>query len=121
MNYMIWYDEDEGVLYLKTYTLLTVKEIEEILPLMAEHFKDRSHRYILADMTDNHSGFVDREARRLLKERANQIIFDKMAVIGAGPATRMITKVALNVLGKTDQTRFHKTEKEALAWLKGGS
>lgn len=118
MKYKTWYDVDNEVLYLKTFTQLTAKDIEELLPQIDEHFEGKHHRYILADMSENSSGFVDREARKLLKARSDAIKFDKMAVIGARPATRMVTKVALKILGKSDVSQFHKTEKEALAWFK---
>lgn len=118
MKYELWYDEGRGVLYLKTFTLLTREDIEGLLPLVEKHFEGKPHRHLLADMSENPAGFVDQEARRLLKSEADSIRFDKFAVVGASPATRMITKIAITLLGKSDVSRFFKTEEEALAWLK---
>jgi alpha-L-fucosidase len=75
-------------------------------------------RSFLANISQNRQGFVDQEARKALKQFSDTLKFDKVAVTGANPATRMIMKIASSIMGISKITRFLKTDEEALAWLK---
>ncbi|MBN2381015.1 hypothetical protein JXM67_14550 [candidate division WOR-3 bacterium] len=45
-------------------------------------------------------------------------MLDKIAIIGANPAMRMIAKIVFSITGSSMYARFLKTEKKALDWLK---
>lgn len=43
---------------------------------------------------------------------------NKIAVIGAGPLMRGITRVVLALIGKIKYARFFPTEEEAMVWIR---
>jgi hypothetical protein len=119
MNYKIWYDEEYGVLYVKTLTMLTGTDIHEIMPEMNRILEDKPHRYIIGDLSENPPGLLTKEARQAFKEYAKDFKVDKAAITGTTPATRMITKIAISIMGMSNIAKFFKTKEEALRWLKG--
>ncbi|NLI97722.1 STAS/SEC14 domain-containing protein [bacterium] len=119
MNYEMWFDEKNGVLYVKTLAMLERADVEDIIPEVAEMLAGKEHRYILGDLAQNPSGLLTKDARTAFKENAENLQVDKIAIIGANPSIRMIAKIALTIMGKSDIAKFFKTEEEALVWLKG--
>lgn len=117
-NYEVWYDEERGVLYLKTFHTMTEEDVRELMALTETKFKGIETDYALVDMSEASAESISKGARKAFKEHAGIINYKKLAVVGANPAARMLAKVALAVIGKSKVTRFFKTEAEALAWLK---
>ncbi|MBN2379304.1 STAS/SEC14 domain-containing protein [candidate division WOR-3 bacterium] len=77
---------------------------------------------VIIDLTEtNMSTMVpwDRETRQRVTKSTEPFTSDtKVAVIGVTGISRMVMKIAFNVLGVVKTGRFFKTEAEALAWLK---
>jgi len=119
MQHKVWFDESQGVLRLEVLDDFNSDNIEEMFVKVEELFEGRSQKLILVDISMMPNLSLDKKTRRLLQEKA--VPFDKMALLGATPVTRMMAKVILTVLGKSASTYFCKTEDEALAWLKGGA
>jgi len=118
MKYKLWFDEDKGVLYIKTFGMLSKPEIDRLMAEIKKSFEGKTHRYILANVSDSPVELIDKEARQIYRKYAPEANFEKIAIVGASPTTRMIAKVAIAVFGKTDITRFFKDEDEAFVWLK---
>ncbi|MBD3286651.1 hypothetical protein GF338_09980 [candidate division WOR-3 bacterium] len=118
MNYKMWYSDDHEVLYVKTFAMITSEDVNQIMPQVTQIFKGKSRSLILADLSDNPSGLLSKEARGAFKKHAESFKVDKIAIKGANPPIRMIAKIALTIIGSSDIARFFKEEEEALAWLK---
>jgi hypothetical protein len=118
MNYRMWYDEEQGVLYAKTFAMLTGPDVHQLMPEMNKIFADKPHRYVIGDLSDNPTGLLGKEARQAFKEYAKDFKIDKGAVIGTNPSTRMIAKVAISVMGLSSKVKLFKTKEEALAWFR---
>lgn len=118
MNYKAWFNEDNGVLYVKTFKTMDEKDVHDLMPRIEELFENRKPRLILGDLAENPSDPLTKEARQAFKEYST-VDYDRIAVIGVNPFTRMIVKIAVKIVGQADKTRFFKTEEEALTWLKG--
>lgn len=89
-----------------------VKGVEEAL-------EGKDHRHLLIDVSETPSMYqLNRETRKILKEGGNRLGIERIAVVGADPITRMMIKVIVVLLRKSD-SKFFKTEDEALGWLKG--
>ncbi len=99
MSYEVEYSEEHGVLIVRVLSTLTKNDVEGIIPLMNKAFEGKPHRWVLGDLSQQKSedGMLDKSARGAL----------------------MIAKIGVAVSGKSDITRFFKTEAEALKWLKG--
>jgi hypothetical protein len=118
-NYEVWYDEERGVLYLKTFHTMTEEDVREVMALNETKYKGIDIQYALVDMSEAAAEPISKETRKAFREHAAILNYKKMAVVGANPAARMLAKVALAVIGQSKVTRFFKTEAEALGWLKG--
>jgi hypothetical protein len=118
MNYEMRFDEENGVLLVKTLAMLEKADVEEIIPKVAEMLAGKEHRYILGDLSQNPSGLLSKDARNAFKENAEKLMVDKIAIIGANHSIRMIAKIALTIMGKSGIAKFFKTEEEAIKWLK---
>ncbi|MBN2379308.1 STAS/SEC14 domain-containing protein [candidate division WOR-3 bacterium] len=74
---------------------------------------------VLANFSRSPNLILDRETRRIIQKGAPKFEFQKVALIGVSPVTRMIAKVILVILGKVKESHFFETEEEAITWLKG--
>lgn len=120
-NYEMWFDNEHGVLFVKTLAMLEKKDVDEMIPKIAEVFDGKEHRYILGDLSENPTGLLSKGARTAFKENAENLVVEKIAILGANPSIRMIAKIALTIMGKADIAKFFKTRDEAIVWLKGTS
>jgi anti-anti-sigma regulatory factor len=121
-KFIISYDDQNEVLYLKVLGVMDNEALRELLPRYQKLLEGRPRRYILIDMSESvqmDTSVMTKEMRASYKELLNQMSTDKSAIFGASPALRMVAKIALAVIGKSDVTHFFKTKDEALAWLKG--
>ncbi|MBN2379296.1 STAS/SEC14 domain-containing protein [candidate division WOR-3 bacterium] len=120
MKYEIRLDKEHGLLRLIIFESIDKENVDEMMPAMARELDTMTRRLVLVDMSnDKNSTSMTKRARKAYKEHAAAINTDKVAMVGASPITRMFAKIALGVMGKSEQTRFFKTEEDALAWLKG--
>ena len=117
-KFEITYDRDNHVIMVKPFQSWGKEEVETAVPIIKNLIGKNECRRVLANLTENQQGFVTREARRTLKQYADDLRFDKAAIVGTNPATRMVMKIAVSLLGNSHNTRFFKTKEEALEWLK---
>lgn len=118
MNYALWFDDKKGVLYIRTTGMLSKPDIDMVTVDLEKGFEGKTERLVLVDVSESPVNLIDRDARRALRASGSVINFDKIALVGAVPTTRMIAKIAMGIIGKSDVTKFFKTEEEALRWLK---
>jgi hypothetical protein len=118
-NYELWYDDEQDILRFRLLGMLIEEDVCSILPEVQGLVGGNRRFLLLADLSQNPSGLISKRARQAFKERAQLAPIDQIAVTGANPATRMIAKVALMVMGRSDTARFFKSEAEAITWLKG--
>jgi hypothetical protein len=118
--YKMWFDAEQGVLYVKTFKTIDAGEIHQLIPQVDKSLEGKPRRYIIGDLSENPTDPLTKEARQAFKQYANSINYDRIAVIGVNPFTRMVVKIGVKIVGQSDKTRFFKTEAQALAWLKGG-
>ncbi|MBD3286602.1 hypothetical protein GF338_09730 [candidate division WOR-3 bacterium] len=117
IQHKIRFDEEQGILRLQVLDDFTPESIDEMFTKVKELFNGKEPKLILVDISKMPNLSLDKNTRKLLQEKA--VPFDKMALLGATPITRMMAKVILTVLGKSASTYFCRTENEALSWLKG--
>lgn len=118
MKHHIFFDEAAGVLRMKIGGTLTPDEAEESFIIAKRLLEGKTPRYILTDLS-GHEGNLDKATRQAIKERGLDVDFDKQAIVGTTPVTRMIGKMIMAMLGKSKNTGFFGSEDEALTWLKG--
>jgi len=119
MNYDVWFDESNRIVYLKTYHTLTENDVHELMEVAGKKFEGKEIRYSLIDLSEATSEPIQKGTREAFKKYADSLTYDKVAIVGANPTTRMLAKIALAVVGKSKVAKFFKTEEEALKWLKG--
>jgi hypothetical protein len=110
------FDDEHGVARVKMTGAPTVSEVSTGLDEVEEMLKDRSPKLILSDLTGQKTG-VDKETRQVIKEKGMAIGFDRHAFVGVSPATRMVAKVLMAVLGQSKKTKFFGETDRALEWL----
>lgn len=98
---------------------VTSQEASVLLDEVEKLLEDKTQRYLLNDVSKSPNATIDRETRRLLQKRGSEIEFDRMAFVGVTPMNRMMAKIVMAVPGKSQDTGFFDTRKEALSWLKG--
>lgn len=118
-KFKIWYEEDPGVLRADIYERFSLEEVNAFVDYIVDNYDEAKHKYALIYMGDEAQSMVDKETRKLVRERAQQVKWGKIAILGAKSFLRMFAKIAVTALGKADVTRFVDSEEEGLAWLKG--
>ncbi|MBN2379310.1 STAS/SEC14 domain-containing protein [candidate division WOR-3 bacterium] len=118
--YKTWFDEEQGVLYVKTFKTIDAEDIHRLMPEVEKALEGKTNRLIIGDLSQNPSDLLTKEARQAFKRYTDKVNFDRIAVIGVNPITRMIVKIAVTIIGQSKKTQFFKTETQALAWLKEG-
>lgn len=119
MKHRVYYEQENGVLRVEIVGELMYEEASPIIHTIQKELAVREHGYILADMSRTPSFQLDRKTRKILQEEAVTLNLDKIAIVGANPVIRMLAKVLVTVIGRGKSSQFFKTDKEALAWLKG--
>jgi hypothetical protein len=119
LRHEIFYDEGCGAARIVHYDEITADDARQIVDAVAEILKDKEHRYMIDDGTRVTLTKMDKETRKEFAKAGERIQLEKIAMFGANPMTRMMSKVVVALSGDAKRTRFFKTEDEALAWLKG--
>jgi hypothetical protein len=120
VDHKIYFDEDSGVARIDLHGPIHREDAQSIIRRIDEVFKDQKHRYLLNDVSGLPSLQIDKITRRTLQEGGKKLAIEKIAVLGASPMIRMIAKVVIGVLGNNTDSKFFKTYKEAVDWLKEG-
>lgn len=122
MEHKLYFDEDRDVFYIHLIGDVTPEGYIEINQAY-NHWEGGSPKKIIIDLTrTNMSTMVpwNRETRKRVSAQTEPFSSDtKVAVIGVTGISRMVMKIAFNVLGVTKTGKFFKSEGEALVWLKG--
>jgi hypothetical protein len=122
-KFIVSYDDENGILYLKIKGLLEVGDLRDLILKYEKLLEGKPRRYALVDMTESakfDTSVMTKELRNSYKDMIKAMNPDKTAIFGASPALRMTSRIALVVSGKSDVTHFFKTKEEAMEWLKGG-
>jgi len=119
MKHRVDYDEKQGVLYIRVVKDVSPEEFLEVNKLIMS-MPEEKRRRILIDASDAVIPKWNRRMREAVFGGASATPPNtRTAVIGLSPALRVFSKAIINVAGKYSETKFFKTEEEALAWLKG--
>ena len=118
------FDEEYRALVVTTAGLFKAENVAEFMKVLSEAYEGLdSGRNMLFDVTYSSSKMMDKEARDALMEEFSKFGndgTDKVAVVGATPSVRMLSKVMMKVIGGAESTRFFKTREDALKWFKEG-
>lgn len=78
-------------------------------------FQNRAEKhYLICDLADSGAKIpADREYRKWLIDKYNEIGFEKLAMFNAQPAMRMLAKIELSAAGKTRQVIFFTSVEDA--------
>lgn len=121
-KYELSYNDKDGIMYLRILGVITGEDLRELMPRIQKMFEGKTRRYALIDMSQASQvgpQVMTKEMREAYKEMTDLMDSDKSAIFGAAPAVRMASKIVLAVTKSSKNTRFFKTESDALAWLKG--
>lgn len=118
MKHRLDYDERLGVLFVRVVKDVSPDEFLEVNRKITSMLEEKRRR-ILIDASDAVIPRWNRQMREaILKGTSVTSPNTRTAVIGLSPALRVFSKAIINVAGKYSETKFFKTEDEALAWLK---
>jgi|GEM_PF-1212241 len=118
-EFKLWYDEENGVMRTVIFETLDAEASSSLFDSIKDNFEPEKHRYFLADMTSEKAQTLhDKATRRTLREKMPQVNWGKIAILGANPGLRMLTKIVMTAAGKARDAKFFDKEEEALAWLK---
>lgn len=107
-------DDDWGVVI--TEQLEFVPEGGEAFTDYQDHpLQDKPHRYLLVDLSHGSGKPVASPLRQNVSARCST---DEVTIAGTNPVVRMLAKLNFAAAKQLKDTRFFKTEDEALRWLK---
>lgn len=118
MKYSAEYDEKEGILRIGVLERYDVPAVHSFFRDIREKFGIEKTRRILAFVAEPAQEIPDKETRKLLRNEAVTFDWGKIAVWGAKPALRMVSKILMVAIGKKDIVGFFDKETDAIAWLK---
>ena len=116
------YNEEHNVLIVNVKNDFEAKDVEDYIRVSGEAFPGMtSGRNMMIVFEGSSRGpMMTKDARDSLKRKfqeAGDMGGDKIAIIGASPGIRMISKVIVKVTGSAN-TKFFKSEREAFQWFK---
>ncbi|MBN2380567.1 STAS/SEC14 domain-containing protein [candidate division WOR-3 bacterium] len=122
----IRYNKAQDALYARISGEIAPREFQEMSQVFMS-FPAGQRSRILIDIAGLKMPKWDRETRKRLAESSPVLSENKVALIGAPPALRILSKVFSYISQKKakakskqpQETMFFKTEGEALSWLKG--
>ncbi|NLI98814.1 hypothetical protein GX441_09195 [bacterium] len=119
MEHILEYDEENDFLRMKIPSdwKFDIRNASSFLELVEEYYEGRTHRYLVVDVSESPGRSLSREFRTWMNEQATRIGFEKIGVVGVSPFNRMVAKIAIATMGKSKQTQFFKSEREAIRWL----
>lgn len=112
------YDEKEGILHIHVLERFDVETVDLLCTLIPQKYSKEQQRYWLVKVSDEAQNLVDKEVRKIAAEKVKLLQWEKMAIWGAKPGLRMISKIVLTAAGRNNSTKLFKNEEEAFAWLK---
>ncbi|MBN2379317.1 STAS/SEC14 domain-containing protein [candidate division WOR-3 bacterium] len=119
MKHRIDFDEKQGVLFIRIVKDVSPEEFLEVNKLIASMPQEKRKR-ILIDASDAVIPKWNREMREAIFRGTSATPPNTLtAVTGLSPALRVFSKTIINIAGKHSETKFFKSEEEALSWLKG--
>jgi len=118
MNYKAWYDEENGILRADILKKFEPEDTKGLMNVVNNEFTDEQRRYLLLTMFEDAQVMPSKETRKAMREAASLVKLSKIAMCGAKPTVRMLGKIVIAAMGKTEDSKFFATEEEALAWLK---
>jgi hypothetical protein len=118
MKYKVWYDEENGVLRADVLDTFDAETATAFFKEVNGKYTEEQQNYFMAYMSEEAQRLVDKETRRAARDGAALLKWDKLAILGAKPGLRMVTKIVMTAVGKAKDTKFFDDEEKALAWLK---
>jgi hypothetical protein len=120
MKHDVHYDDGIGAIRMYFKGLFTQDDAGEFFPLTKRLCEGKEHCYLLCDFKEGGAEVPkDKEYRQWLSRMYTEAGFDKIAILNAHPAMRMLAKVVLAAVKSAKNVKFFKTEEEALTWFKG--
>ncbi|MBN2379307.1 STAS/SEC14 domain-containing protein [candidate division WOR-3 bacterium] len=119
LRHEIFYNTEFEAAYIVHYDRVNADDARQIIDSVAELLEGKKHRYMVDDISRVSMTKLDKETRAVFAKAGEKIQLEKIAMIGADPMTRMMSKVVVALTGEAKRTKFFRTEQEALAWLKG--
>ena len=112
-----WFDKESGILRSNIYKSFDPESTTAFFDEISSYTEEQQ-RYFLAFLGEDAQDIIDKETRRLVREKGKQTKWEKIAVYGAKPGLRMMAKIIATAIGRGRDTKFCTDEKEALGWLK---
>jgi hypothetical protein len=119
VRHRAYYDEENGVARIVHYDVIYADDARQLVDTLKTLLEGKSPKLLLDDSTRVSASKMDKETRKIFMGAGDAVELDRVAVFGADPMTRMMSKIVFTVAGKIDSTKYFKTEEEALRWLKG--
>lgn len=118
MKYGIKYDQEEGMILADILETFDEEAGAGFLDTLKDEFTEEQRRYMLAYMAEEAQPLPDKNTRRLLRTKINEVPLGKVAIYGAKPGLRMVAKIILAAVGKGSDAKFFTSREEAFSWLK---
>lgn len=119
MEHKISYDPKTDIVHLDIIGPVMRDDAGELVDALEKNAKKGETNLLLADLTQTPSMNMDRDTRRFIQEKGKSIYYNRMAVVGASPITRMLAKIVMGVIGRPETLKFFASKDEAVHWLKG--
>jgi hypothetical protein len=116
-KFKIWFDGETGILRSEIYKPFNPERATAVFEEIFNNHSEEQQRYILVFLGPDAQAIIDKETRRLAREKTKDNKWEKIAIYGAKSGVRMLAKVVLTAIGKGKDTKFFPTEKECVEWL----
>jgi len=125
MKHLVCYDDRRKVLYAQIAGEISPEDYAEITSEMMSYPPEKRSAIVI-DISGMKMPKWDRETRKSMVQTVPTLSDTRVALIGAQPEVRLISKVFISIAAKRaeinsiqpQETRFCRTEEEALGWLR---
>jgi hypothetical protein len=120
MRHKVYFDDKNEVGVIEVVEEYSVQDADETFDVLEGLFKGKpeDRYFLLVDLTKAVQN-LSSAARKRIQKRSENLDLKRIAMVVTHPAPRMIGKMVVAVMGKSDSTAFFKEKEPALRWLKG--
>ena len=116
MKHECFWDAAHACARLRIVGELTPAQAEVLMDQLEALYVGKSKKLMLVDHTQSPQA-VGRETREVLERRGEAINYDRTGFYGMTNLNRVVARIIVSLLGRSDRTGFFADEAEAVAWL----
>ncbi|EDM75969.1 hypothetical protein PPSIR1_19889 [Plesiocystis pacifica SIR-1] len=119
MDHRVRWDEANHCARIELVGEFRPEHVDSLLDQSKALIHGLERRLVLLDHAES-PGAIPRATRRELEARAAELDYHRMAFCGMDNFNRVVARIIIALIGRSDRVGFFEDQAQALAWLREG-